>query len=159
MEEEDEADVSVHSDGELQLEVDEDGRILFGGALDSSFRVYDGVLPAHTAQTLLQDCASAFTARAKESDDMYSSGQTYWVPADAVPKSALEHLALDIFRRHTRDVTFDPARSGAEWWTQHIDIYDEIGLHFDKDYVLESSGVNICPHLGTVTYLCDVGAQ
>ena len=35
---------------------------------------------------------------------------------------------------------------------------DEIGWHWDKDYALEGSGVNVHPQLGTVTYFCDNGA-
>ena len=54
--------------------------------------------------------------------------------------------------------TYDPSNSGAEWWTQVIDDEDEIGWHWDKDYALEGSGVNVHPQLGTVTYFCDNGA-
>ena len=55
-------------------------------------------------------------------------------------------------------LTYDPETSGAEWWTQVIDDEDEIGWHWDKDYALEGSGVNVHPQLGTVTYFCDGGA-
>ena len=34
----------------------------------------------------------------------------------------------------------------------------QVAWHWDKDYSLEQSGINISPHLGTVTYLSNVGA-
>eukprot|EP01052_Picozoa_sp_SAG31_P003332 SAG31_NODE_126_length_23665_cov_6.178987_27_plen_75_part_00 len=36
---------------------------------------------------------------------------------------------------------------------------DEIGFHWDKDYSVEGQGVNVFPHLATVTYLSDVGRR
>jgi hypothetical protein len=33
------------------------------------------------------------------------------------------------------------------------------GLHFDKDYACEDSGLNVHPQLGTVTYLSDLGVR
>ena len=68
-----------------------------------------------------------------------------------------------MFQLHTRDVpvsAFDPKYSGAEWWTQVLDDpgEDEIGAHWDKDYGTEADDVNVHPHVGTVTYLSDVGA-
>lgn len=87
----------------------------------------------------------------------YSTGETFWVPADGEPRCALEALALDIFRFHTAGARFRPGASGAEWWTQVIHTQDDIGWHFDKDYGMERAGVNVHPHLGTVTYLCAHG--
>ena len=34
----------------------------------------------------------------------------------------------------------------------------QVAWHWDKDYSLEHGGINISPHLATVTYLSDVGA-
>ena len=34
---------------------------------------------------------------------------------------------------------------------------DEVGFHWDKDYAVEGQGVNVFPHLATVTYLTGVG--
>ena len=43
------------------------------------------------------------------------------------------------------------------WWMlENLQIKDEsseVAWHWDRDYTLESSGVNIHPMLGTVTYL------
>ena len=33
-----------------------------------------------------------------------------------------------------------------------VDVDDEIGMHWDKDYALEAADVNDAPHIGTVTY-------
>ena len=132
---------------------------------------------------LVSDCRSVFTARAA-SRSQYSSGETFWLGADATPRCALERLARRIFDLHTAPASeawratrgekvkdkgkdadpdpyplpFDPATSGAEWWTQVLDPRDEIGLHWDKDYGLEGSNLNVHPHVGTVTYLCHGGA-
>ena len=57
-------------------------------------------------------------------------------------------------RTRGRRATLRPrAKRGAEWWTQVIDPRDDIGVHWDKDYALEPAGVNLHPHVGTVTYV------
>jgi hypothetical protein len=60
----------------------------------------------------------------------------------------------------TRRDAFDSGRSGAEFWTQVLDEDDEIGMHWDKDYALEHAepGLNVHPHIATVTYLSSLGA-
>jgi hypothetical protein len=91
-----------------------------------------------------------------------------------------------IFNKHTEHLeqgTFNPATSGANWWTlvmdendtaaikstdekniddedEEEDEEDEVGLHFDADYELEEQTTNILlhPRVGTVTYLSDYGA-
>ena len=88
---------------------------------------------------LVRDCTIAFTARPKESDQAYSSGSTFFIPCQMKPRCALEALALDIFKNHTKillekvsssakvdddqspALLFDPERSGAEWWTLVMD--------------------------------------
>ena len=124
---------------------------------------------------LLRDLVSAHSAKKRRSKSAYSRGKTFWASASAAfdPRCVLEALALETFRRATREamrkseesggeedarLTYDPETSGAEWWTQVIDDEDEIGWHWDKDYALEGSGVNVHPQLGTVTYFCDGGA-
>ena len=91
-----------------------------------------------------------FNVRARDLD--YSTGQTFWVGASDTPRCTLETLAQDIFRFHTKHAEYDPALSGAEWWTQVIDRNDDIGWHWDKDYAMEHNGINVHPHLGTVSY-------
>ncbi|GAB5366365.1 hypothetical protein AAMO2058_001137300 [Amorphochlora amoebiformis] len=48
--------------------------------------------------------------------------------------------------------------SGAEFWCLTMDLDDAVGWHFDKDYALEANGVNVHPHIATVTYLSSGGA-
>lgn len=58
----------------------------------------------------------------------------------------------------SEELPFDPTNSGAEWWTQVVSVEDEIGMHWDKDYALENSDLNVHPQIATVTYLCSKGA-
>eukprot|EP00946_MAST-07B_sp_MAST-7B-sp1_P004989 g4989.t1 len=108
--------------------------------------------------------SSAASSAADSGDDSdledYSEGQTFWVPADtAQPATLLEAIALDIFRFHTRDCDFDPSCSGAEWWTLGVESKSaDVAWHWDKDYSLEDHGINLSPHLATVTYLSSTGA-
>ena len=52
---------------------------------------------------------------------------------------------------HSRRAHFDPARSGAEWWTQVVSARDAevgtIGFHWDRDYDLQYDQ-GLCEHLG-----------
>ncbi|CAN0557614.1 unnamed protein product, partial [Ectocarpus sp. 12 AP-2014] len=59
---------------------------------------------------------TVFSARAKKLE--YSTGETFWIEADAAPRNCLERLALDIFKAHTAGARFNQKTSGAEWWTQ-----------------------------------------
>lgn len=63
----------------------------------------------------------------------------------------------ELFAFHTKNAVFDVNESGGEWWTQVIEEQDDIGFHWDKDYALEHSGINLCPHLASVTYLNNIG--
>lgn len=84
------------------------------------------------------DCKKAFKLKECEDGERYSEGQTFWMGASATPRCELERLAQGIFAQHTQSTFFDPATSGAEWWTQHIDTIDDIGFHFDRDVSLMS---------------------
>lgn len=104
----------------------------------------------------------AFTAKnTGEDDGAYSAGDTFWMPcAGSSPTCALEDFALQIFQFHANRLElrsgndYDELTSGAEWWTQCIPHDSEIGFHWDKDYTLEEdAGIEVFPHLGTVTYL------
>ena len=139
--------------------------------------------------TLREDCATVFSARDKPDGASYSAGETFFIPSNMKPRCALEALALKIFHEHTKDLepgTFNPAQSGANWWTLVMDDNaeektasatacaktigldcededeedDEVGLHFDADYELEEQTGNILlhPRVATVTYLSDHGA-
>ena len=78
---------------------------------------------------VISDCNSAFSARTKEDSDAYSSGATYFIPASMKPRCALEELAMNIFKAHTKGLEpgkdFDLERSGAEWWTLVLDTAKE----------------------------------
>jgi hypothetical protein len=66
---------------------------------------------------LVKDCQDCFNC--KSSSDSYSSGSTFFMRCDLVPRCTLERLALDIFKYHTKDCAdIDTHASGAEWWTQ-----------------------------------------
>ena len=171
---------SSSSSSELELAMDERGRV----ACDANPKLrYEAttrerfvkVGKEETRRGILRDCEAAHTAKTtkKKKNSAYSSGSTFWVGAEEKPRCALEALALETFRLATEEAFaatrgegdgaeggagYDPTRSGAEWWTQVIDDRDEIGWHWDKDYALEQSGVNVHPQLGTVTYFCDRGA-
>ena len=89
-----------------------------------------------------RDCATVFSARTKEDGAAYSAGCTYFVPCILKPRCALEQLALDIFRQHTKGMEgmFRPEQSGAEWWTLVIggDDDDGDGTNNEKDHEEES---------------------
>jgi hypothetical protein len=75
-------------------------------------------------EMIRQDCETVFTARDKPDGAAYSAGQTFFIPANMKPRCALEALALKIFHQHTKDLepgTFNPAQSGANWWTLVLD--------------------------------------
>ena len=132
---------------------------------------------------ILADCRRVFTARSvkkkagkdgKKTGRQYSSGETFWISAEATPRCALEHLAQQIFHLHVTDAArkwedacgddanapppFDPHRSGAEWWTQVVDEELDIPFHWDRDYELQKEeGVCLHPHVASVTYLTGLG--
>ncbi|TFJ83365.1 hypothetical protein NSK_005335 [Nannochloropsis salina CCMP1776] len=164
----DEGDGDREAEGkELELLVDGDGRLVFdGGHVDFSFRSFPAAFPcfctdatsSSVLSTLLHDCRLASTARAQaKAGGDYSEGETFFITADTEPKVQLEALALSIFRAHTTQAAYAEGQSGAEWWVQVLEEEDDIGLHFDKDYALEAHGLNIYPHLATVTYLSSLG--
>jgi hypothetical protein len=150
---------------ELEIDLDREGRPEgVTGTVDFSFRSHQLLrLDAVQLAAARRACARAFTARAAKRRG-YSSGATYWLSAATMREPnarllPLEKLARYIFELHAGDASFDPARSGAEWWSQHIDARDAIGWHWDRDYALEAEhGLAIHPAVATVTYLSDVGA-
>ncbi len=148
--------------------------------MENAIEFESAVLP-----TLLEDCETVFTARDKPDGAAYSAGQTYFLPANMKPRCALEGLAQSIFLKHTEHLeegSYNPAQSGANWWTLVLDVDDEpinsnakdgkspvdedtpgddeVGLHFDADYELEEQTTNLLlhPRVATVTYLSNYGA-
>ena len=111
-------------------------------------------------ERILADCQDAFDCRKLNPKDSYSLGSTYFIPINATPNCGLEKFAQQIFLYHASasNLIFDPEKSGSEWWTQVIDIRDDIGFHWDRDYGLEErNGSCMYPKVATVTYLTDSG--
>ena len=156
---------------EDKVKLDHAGRIRYGNGgkiLNFQFESFQNCLSSLSSiDQLKNDCIIAFNHGGRISSDMegdvssleyHNKGSTWWITADDIPKCALERLAQKIFFFHTKDVEYDPKTSGAEWWTQVVNATDDIGFHWDKDYGYEEEqGVCLYPHLGTVTYLTDIG--
>jgi hypothetical protein len=134
-----------------------------------SFGSWDSALELRSAKELARwvaDCeACCFKARLLQKleaggEGEYSQGETFWFAADAEPRCVLEQVAQSIFSAHARPGTYDPSRSGAEYWSLCIDAEDDdVGLHWDKDFALEAEhGENRTPAVATVTYLSEHGA-
>ena len=161
MSEKHEKEACSDSSDEEEILLDESGRVPIGGEMDYSFRAYNETLSPSVREVLREEAIKVCKV-----DDgggtRYSTGETYWVPCDADPSTltGLENLALSIFKTHTAGAIHDRSKSGAEWWTVVVEENDEaeVTWHFDKDYDLERSGINVFPHLSTVTYLTDCGA-
>ena len=129
-------------------------RVQGGEGLDYRFRCGSVRLSESEAAALCADCSMAFALNSSN-----------WLAATAEPRCALERLARSIFEAHTAGVSFDAARSGAEWWAQvrgggHR--HEGIEFHWDVDEHLcdlpGGAGLHVHPHLSTVTYLTKVGA-
>lgn len=146
---------SEDDDSELSLQVDQDGRVCSPNGLltnsltfDPPVRVFDNFVIPERTDSLRQCCEQCF--KVKPSKGRYSSGKTFWAEWGRDPRSELEALALAILLRHCPEPA---ATAGVEWWTLCLDDDAEVGWHWDRDYVLEDSGVNLHPMLSTVTYL------
>ena len=102
-------------------------------------------------QQLRRDCTLIFPLNSSS-----------WIGCGDTPRCDLERLALAVFAAHTRGVEYDASRSGAEFWAQvradgHAQ--EAVQFHWDVDeHCCDELGVNVQPHLSTVTYLTDVGA-
>ena len=127
---------SEQDEDEHELTLDEHGRTAIRGTCDYRPRVWDGVIAEAAVPALVADCKAAYlkvTTQTGVRGLTYSTNATYWVGADTAPRTALERYALSVFQFHSRQAHFDPARSGAEWWTQVVSAHDAdagtIGLH------------------------------
>uniref|UniRef100_A0A7R9UBJ3 Uncharacterized protein n=1 Tax=Pinguiococcus pyrenoidosus TaxID=172671 RepID=A0A7R9UBJ3_9STRA len=155
-------------DEPLELQIDELGRVVNGGVdlspLKLSFRSFRDVMSRSDPRlgTVCQDVRTVHSAKALGTEDELSAGSTYWLGASDRPQTLLEELVLGIFDFHTktlrRHASFNADRSGAEWWTLDISGDADVGFHWDKDYAMEDAGLNVTPHISTVTYLSDAGA-
>ena len=161
----------IDDDATDDVKLDKAGRICYsktGKVLNFQFESFQNCLSSlNSIEQLKNDCVIAFNHGGRISSDMegeissleyHNKGSTWWITADGTPQCALERLAQKIFFFHTKGVEYDPKTSGAEWWTQVVNATDDIGFHWDKDYGYEEeNGVCLYPHLGTVTYLTDIG--
>ena len=132
----------------ISINLDQNGRVVFGGKLNYNFQCYENIfdLPMGSLSysSIGNDCNIAFTAREMQDDDDYSSGDTFFLPAGEEPSTKLERLVKNIFDHHTKGIQYNPALSGAEWWTLVVDPDDGgVGFHWDKDYGMEDHGVSI----------------
>jgi hypothetical protein len=159
-----ESSVGGSDDEQLTIGFDQHGRIMppVGGPVNYNFQCFKNCVARDSPDSherLVAECNTVFTARETDDGETYSSGETYFIGADATPRTSLERLALDIFKHHSNGLTFDAAKSGAEWWTLCLESDAGVGAHWDKDYGIESDhGVNVFPHISTVTYLSEIGA-
>ncbi|CAE7262379.1 unnamed protein product, partial [Symbiodinium pilosum] len=142
------------SEEELSLQLDEDGPLTRSMVFIPGARVADDFLAEGSVEALRRCAEVCFQAR--PSKGRYSSGKTFWTPWTQEPRCELEALALAILRRHCPDPA---ASAGVEWWTLCLETDADVGWHWDRDYVLEDSGVNLHPMLGTVTYLSEEPCQ
>lgn len=124
-----------------------------GLGCDRRFRAIEHalLLPEVELSSLRRDCRIVFAL-----------GSSNWLAADATPRCTLERLALAVFESRTAGVSYDPARSGAEWWAQvrsegHPE--EDIQFHWDVDEsICDTFGLHVQPQISTVLYLTDCGA-
>lgn len=133
-------------------ELTADGRTADAGpALSFDHRVCDVSMAGEAWSQLGKACRLVFVLDGSS-----------WMPCGAEPRCLAEKVASAIFAHHARGADFDPSRSGAEWWAQvrqsgHAE--EGIQFHWDTDEnAVEQHGVNLHPHISTVTYLGSHGA-
>eukprot|EP00038_Savillea_parva_P017373 m.228080 g.228080 ORF g.228080 m.228080 type:complete len:351 (-) comp37455_c0_seq1:30-1082(-) len=137
----------------VAVDVDQDGRLIAPGYTDLNYttRALHNTMAnvdAHTMDSVLRDCEAVFCS------------ESFWIGASERPRCTLEDMAMQIFNHHVSEAgpAVDRATSGAEWWVQvrrpDDDLGGSVGFHWDKDEdAVDSDGLNIFPHLSTVTYL------
>merc|ERR1712096_309914 len=146
--EESEEEGGESESSESSLQVDQDGRVCcVEGPLTRSIsfeppvRVFDNFVPAEHVGMLRECCERCFEIKPGRKG-RYSSGKTFWADWGQAPRCELEALALNILERHCPEPA---AAAGVEWWTSCLDSEAEVGWHWDRDYTLEDSGVNLHP--------------
>ena len=97
---EDSLSPSSEEEEELAINLDQHGRIIFGGSLNYDFQCYENIFDERmddaSYATLSNDCDIAFTAREMEDDDDYSSGDTFFLYAsEDKPRTKLEQLVKE----------------------------------------------------------------
>ena len=148
---------------QIAISIDQHGRVVFGGKLNYEFQCFENIFSCYANdKNFTHQClviVKVHLQREKWKTTMIIALVThFFLSASAErPKSKLEQIVKDIFEYHTKDVSYDPEISGAEWWTLVVDSSDGgVGFHWDKDYGMEEHGVSIFPHIATVTYISHV---
>lgn len=142
-------------EGEMP-ELDADGRTATCAGLNFEARAWSDAfqLVGGVKERLIDDCKVVFPLDG-----------SHWLGCKDSPRCSLESMAREVFDFHTTGIEeggYDPAKSGAEWWVQVRSGGNEeegIEFHWDMDeFLIESTGLNVHPHLSTVTYLSECGA-
>ena len=141
---------------ERELHLDQHGRVVAQMAAENyKSRSFSGIVSKKAGQSLHTDCCTASICMQGDPE------MTFWLGASDTPRCSLERAALDIFRFHTdvRGCSFDEVNSGLEWRAVAMDTVQSQSAtwHWNKDYGLRHGGVNLSPHLSTMTYLSDCG--
>lgn len=144
------------TDGRWQMpHLGEDGRTADAGpSMTFDFR--------ESEVRLGQPDRDAWQQLAKACRLVFALDGSSWMPCGARPTCLAERVAAEIFAHHTQGAIFDKSSSGAEWWAQvrqggHPE--EAVRFHWDTDEeAVEGHGVNVHPHLSTVTYLTACGA-
>jgi hypothetical protein len=138
---------------EMEVEID---ALALEGDCGFDAHVWDELLSDETLDLLELACAG-----------IKGSETSFWQPADAPARTALEHFALSVWAFHMGarlPESCDLARSGLEYWVQRRSseqptAEQSINFHFDKDEeIREEHGLFVHPHISTVTYLRGAGA-
>jgi hypothetical protein len=172
---------------EVNFRLDANGRTSKSGDGENEQPVMD--YSSKTAATTFSQNDAAVLDELLLDAEIADSGllpRTFWLSTNCKPRCSFEQMALDVFRHHTADCSFQPETSGAEWWVQlrpspsagrysmhdrHDDDGDDddekdlskkgISLHWDKDEdlrILCGGTTYVHPHISTVTYLTSIGA-
>ena len=151
---EDLSDGSDLLEGEMP-ELDSDGRTATCAGICYEARAWGDAfeLGGGVREKLIDDCKVVFPLDG-----------SHWLGCKAEPRCSLERMAHEVFKFHTQGIAegdFNPDKSGAEWWVQVRTSGNEeegIEFHWDMDeFLIESTGFNVHPHLSSVTYLSGCG--
>jgi len=128
------------------------------GVCETSFQGWDDAVRVRDREALHAEAQMASWPLAASS---------FWLPAGAPPRCALESLAASIFELHAGAATggrYDASTSGAEWWANVSDSaavgrsyaeggYGKVALHFDKDEEFLRQGWSLCPSAARHSHL------
>jgi hypothetical protein len=107
---------------------------------EPGFSSFVDVLEDGDVEKLIEECKTLFSAQSKEKDSRYSAGQTYWYDCRQETYLAIESFGKKVFEDATKNLSFDSAKSGIEYWPLVMEGCDDVGAHYDKDYGAEDEG-------------------